>query len=460
MSLALLALVALVGVLLASNVVLLVLLSRARQSSRQVASRELLLSLGHLREALEHTLGPRRAAEQISQAVRQVGVPKGRLNSEHLRQVNHLVRTELVTAMGSMGADLALASGDGESGALNAQLSQLASLEPSESSSWVRSWLHGLLRENPNGIVVLDRERTVLLFSPRAAALTGVPAAMAVGQPVENLPSKVRRLFEGLGSEEVSEHRLDGRAIVVRSRLLANQSRLVVLADLTGELGRAQDDRLSEMGRLTANVAHEIRSPLGGMLLAAHNLELDLEAPEHRERLGLLVAEGRRIEAIVHALLSYSRPDLPAHAAVSLAELAGEAAALVRLQHREKLRTLVLDVAPHLSVSGRASALLQVVVNLLSNAAAASPEGGDIVVSGGQDGALAWLDVWDTGPGVDAELEERIFDPFVTTKPRGEGVGLGLSISRQIAEAHEGRLSYARVDGRTRFRLELPASES
>ena len=443
----------LVAVLAVTNVVLVALLLRRRRlpgASRRL-SQDIVHSLGALRAALERVLGPHQAAAQMSLAIQRMGGSPPAWDTDQLRRLNHAVRAQLGTLVGTVAAEVALAPAHGESGVIAAQLTHLQELSPGDSGNWVRSWLHGLLRENPHGIVVVDPNRRVLLWSPRAAALTEVSAASAVGQSVDALPQEVRQLFDASDADAAMEHPFQGHTLAVRTRRLANQGRLIVLQ----RIDRHQE-RLSEVGRITADAAHEIRSPLGGMLLAAHNLESDLDAPEHRERLALMVAEGRRIEAIVHALLTYSRPDPAADVPVNLADVAGEAAALVRLRHRHALRSLVLDVPPELEVSGQASSLLQVVVNLLSNAAAASPEGGRIEVRGTVVGQGVALDVLDEGPGVAPEVRERLFEPFVTTKPRGEGVGLGLSISRRIAQAHGGALQVDRIDARTRFRLTLP----
>jgi len=78
-------------------------------------------------------------------------------------------------------------------------------------------------------------------------------------------------------------------------------------------------------------------------------------------------------------------------------------------------------------------------------------------LQGGNTCGALWLEVWDSGPGPSPEIEERLFEPFVTGKP--EGVGLGLAVSRQIVEGHGGRITWRRQNSRTCFRIELPAGE-
>jgi len=98
----------------------------------------------------------------------------------------------------------------------------------------------------------------------------------------------------------------------------------------------------------------------------------------------------------------------------------------------------------------------QILINLLDNAAFAAGPGGWVQISVRREGALAVIEVGDSGPGVPPQLLDRIFDPFFTTKPVGKGTGLGLTISRRVAQNHGGNLRVVRQGAGSIFRLELP----
>jgi signal transduction histidine kinase len=109
-------------------------------------------------------------------------------------------------------------------------------------------------------------------------------------------------------------------------------------------------------------------------------------------------------------------------------------------------------------VLGDPGRLAHIVVNLLTNAVEAAGHGGHVEVTVEQTGdGRCVVEVWDSGPGPIAKVARRLFQPFVTG--RSDGVGLGLFVARQAAEAHGGRLDWRRKDGRTCFRVELPAGE-
>ena len=102
----------------------------------------------------------------------------------------------------------------------------------------------------------------------------------------------------------------------------------------------------------------------------------------------------------------------------------------------------------------------QALINLMMNAAQAMPEGGPVLVRTGREGSdYAWISVTDKGAGIEEENLNKIFEPFFTTKGRGEGTGLGLSLTKKLVEANEGRIEVTSVRGQgSTFRLVLPAS--
>jgi signal transduction histidine kinase len=208
------------------------------------------------------------------------------------------------------------------------------------------------------------------------------------------------------------------------------------------ELARAQRElvrreRLAAIGELSAVVAHEVRNPLAVIFNSLGSLQRLLR-PEGDVKLLLDIVqeEADRLNRTVGDLLDFARPARPSPSPEPVERLVEEAlaAALPRgpgglVVHREHDPGL-----PPLSVDGRQ--LRQALVNLLANAVQAMPRGGTLAVRTLREGAHLRVEVCDSGPGVPAELRQRVFEPFYTTK--ATGTGLGLAVVRRIAESHGG----------------------
>ena len=189
-------------------------------------------------------------------------------------------------------------------------------------------------------------------------------------------------------------------------------------------------------------------------------LMADERRPADAEALGAVLEELARLELVVDEMVSFARPTPPVFAKVELPAVAGEVLAFMRrqLEHAHVVAKTEFDPAAPSARADR-NKVKQVLVNLVLNAVQAQPRGGEVVVRVKPVGAgrLA-LEVSDSGPGIRQQDVDRIFAPFYTTK--SGGAGLGLAVSRRIAEEHGGALSCdggggARARGAT-FRLELP----
>jgi signal transduction histidine kinase len=200
-------------------------------------------------------------------------------------------------------------------------------------------------------------------------------------------------------------------------------------------------ERLATVGRFAAGVAHEIGNPLAGLLMVAQNLSREASPEALPERLGQVVALARRIDDIVHSLVSFTRAgeaSVETRHEVRLAEVAREAVTLVKLTRARSVRLEVDGSLPWVRASG--SELVQVMVNLLLNAFDASPADSEVVIRGSTDGAWAVLAVADEGSGIRAEVVPHLFEPFFTTKEPGKGTGLGLWVAWTIVTTHGGTL--------------------
>jgi signal transduction histidine kinase len=176
------------------------------------------------------------------------------------------------------------------------------------------------------------------------------------------------------------------------------------------------------------------------------------------ESLAVALRELEMAEEQVAAFLHLGEIRPSRHAPVDLASLAREVQRLMTPLCRHRGISLTTNLPDgQVLVPGNRGQLRQLLLNLLVNAVEASAGGAEVRLTLRADAASVRLCVEDEGPGVPPEVEHRIFDPFVTTKP--EGVGLGLSVAQQIVQAHRGRLSYERIDRITVFSVTLSRIE-
>jgi two-component system NtrC family sensor kinase len=195
--------------------------------------------------------------------------------------------------------------------------------------------------------------------------------------------------------------------------------------------------------------------------MVAKNLAADPGAEDAQERLAIIVDEAQRIHGIVQSLLTFSRRDETGVElqAIPVARVVRAAAELAKLE--TKGCHIDLDLSVDAPVMATPDGLTQVLVNLLNNARQACPRGARVYVRTALDDGTVRIEVDDEGPGISAELVDRVFEPFFTTKPDGQGTGLGLSVSRQIVERFGGTLRYEpRNQGGSRFTVTLQAYEN
>lgn len=236
----------------------------------------------------------------------------------------------------------------------------------------------------------------------------------------------------------------------------------------------AQQQRLEAIGTLAAGVAHEINNPVQSILNYAEVLEGRPEdAGSVREFVPEIAREAQRIAETVRSLLGIARPGTDAISTIRPEQVWERALALVRTMLQKEKISVRVEVMPDLpAIRCRTSQVLQVLLNLLINARDALTDPGrnpdtprhvlcrsEAVAVQGRPG-VRFL-VRDNGPGIPDDLREHLFEPFFTSKGRDRGTGLGLWISRRIAEDHGGRLWFESTPGEgTTFLLDLPLEEA
>jgi two-component system NtrC family sensor kinase len=204
-----------------------------------------------------------------------------------------------------------------------------------------------------------------------------------------------------------------------------------------------ETERMVALGSLVAGVSHEVNNPLTGLKNCVNRLSRpDLPDAKLQEYLALMEEGLGRIEEVVKGLLDFARPHPPSIQTVATRALAQRAAHLVGAQLRAaRITCRILEDEHDARVLADPHKIEQALVNLVLNAAYVTPGGGEIRlrlrVRDGQHG----IAVEDDGPGIAPENRERVLDPFFTTKPPGEGTGLGLSVTRTIVDANGGELA-------------------
>lgn len=220
----------------------------------------------------------------------------------------------------------------------------------------------------------------------------------------------------------------------------------------------AENERLAAVGLLTSGFAHEVRNPLNGLLNALGPLKSALDAPRDSETSGLvqIIEEcGQRISHLAESLLLFARPagarsqvDVCASLETTIRVLGWRTPAGVRVEREFHCRDLI---------DGDAAALNQVWLNLLDNALHAVGKTGTIRISTERVQDELVITVADSGPGIAPEHLGRIFEPFFSTRPAGEGSGLGLALSRRIVVQHRGTIIVSSEAGKgTKFAVSLP----
>ncbi|MEA3247546.1 MAG: PAS domain S-box protein [Gemmatimonadota bacterium] len=363
---------------------------------------------------------------------------------------------------------------------VTAERAQAAALERAE-SRYAR-----LVESAEDGICTLDEEGHVTSANRSFRRIVGVTRRELSGRHFTDFVPPPQRavaweLFAGAlaGARQRSEIRFTvpaGDAIVsVRAAPLVEHDRvagvLVIVRDVTEERAllnhAARRDKLAALGELVGGVAHEVNSPLTGILAHAQLLQADFPPDsEARRAADTIVNEARRAARIVGKLLTFARQNPTERIPTDINQVILDTLELRRYPLRMQevdLRVRLGDGLP--AVWADPFQLQQVLINLLSNAeqavvAAQRPERW-IEIGSEQRGREIVVTVTDSGPGIAPEHLASIFNPFYTTKPRGIGTGLGLSISFGIVREHGGFIQASSPPGQgATFEVHLPIRDA
>jgi two-component system, NtrC family, sensor histidine kinase PilS len=336
----------------------------------------------------------------------------------------------------------------------------------------------GIVRSIPSGIITADESDRVTFVNNAGTALLGTPLSDIIDTSLGSIFPVVghRDSLEGMRSETcrtvkniAGEMRhLDLTVSELKGRDGVATGRLVVFDDVTRLRQMEERVNLSEKQaafvRIAARMAHEIRNPLAAVRGATELLSQMTagSSPTEKRLLDIVIRESDRLNSLLGDFLQTVGAQHPNKVRVMLTDLVEETVALFarepRVSQRVALETIINK---GIEVVGDAARLRQAFWNLLANALEATPDKGTITVILGAHLGLhqAELRVQDSGTGIPAEIRDRIFEPFTTTKEKGTGLGLSLVLS--IVEAHDGTVEVQSEPGSpTVFILRLPLADA
>ncbi len=315
-----------------------------------------------------------------------------------------------------------------------------------------RSKLDTLILRMTDGVVAFSTKGRVIHTNPAAGRM--LRRNIGPETTYDELFSQAASLEQVLAAPDHLECELQVRDTVLQlfmapfDRGREGGGALVVIHDVTQQRKNEQNQR-----DFVANVSHELRTPLTNIRSYAETLSDnagDLPPETEKKFLGVILNESDRMTNIVQDLLALSRLDSGQDdiklARFSFSQAVQDLYSAVYMEAQRHSHTLTLDLEPGLpDIVGDRARIMQVMMNIVSNAIKYTPDGGKISISGGQSGENVWLVVDDNGIGVPEEDRAHIFDRFYRVdKARSRqsgGTGLGLSIARELVQRHQGELT-------------------
>jgi two-component system, sporulation sensor kinase E len=344
----------------------------------------------------------------------------------------------------------------------------------------IQDYTQSILRSITSGVLTVGPDASVATVNPAAERILGTTEELIVARSLTRLfrddgglEADVRKVLEGRIPRTMREVTFVTKAgKVVHAQASVSRMRdvggrklgaVVTIEDvsdihaLTEQLIRA--DRLAAMGELTAGVAHEVRNPLG-IIRASVQLMEDAECKRERvhEAAEVIKQEIDRLDRVIKTLLDFGRPAPPSMVPVSVEEVLEGVILLSRTFASRSAVEVVERYAKNIpEVRADPEQLKQVFVNLLSNAVQAmADDGGELVVETGADEGFVFVRFADNGPGIPSEMIGKVFDPFVST--RDDGTGLGLTIVHRFVDDHDGHIEVSSEQGvGTTFTVWFPA---
>jgi len=324
-------------------------------------------------------------------------------------------------------------------------------------------FLEGILKSGSEASRILDspaRKKTLELAAPFIVERTPL-GIFRIGLSMDHVEAAWRNALRSLF--------LYGAAVLLVAAFAVG----MIFAEQQTQLHRTrvlekeaeERHRLASLGNLAAGVAHEVRNPLNAIGMGLQRLQREFtpgspeDGEQYQEILRVIRDEVSRMNGIIENFLTLARPMNLQKETVSLVTLVSELETLLKEEIRSRDLHWKADLEPNLPVvSADPRQLKQALMNLILNGIQATPSEGSVELSAMRNENGVTLSVKDSGSGISPEDRERIFDPYFTTKQ--SGTGLGLTLARQIIEAHGGKISVESAKDRgSTFTLWLPGGD-
>jgi PAS domain S-box-containing protein len=330
------------------------------------------------------------------------------------------------------------------------------------------AFVESVISNIQSGIIVLDADLNITMINSYAADICCRDIDELMGLPLQEISPELHdQVIQGSAPDEMIATFFGNRLIIgygcfqLRNIRGAVTGIILTFKDLS-EIVKIRNEirmkqRLSAMGEVVARVAHEMRNPLFGMTSAGQILNMELNLTSGQQVLmDSFLKESRRLTNLVDELLDSTREVRLNKKNLNLIHVVADSLRLVRDSSLEKGVSLIPEeITGEIFVHADADKLEQVLLNLLKNGIEACSRGGRVELSVVVEGVTAVVKVTDNGCGIAEEIMESIFDVFYTTKRNG--TGMGLSISRNIIDAHGGDLmAFNNPGGGATFVVKLP----
>jgi two-component system nitrogen regulation sensor histidine kinase NtrY len=329
-----------------------------------------------------------------------------------------------------------------------------------------RGFLERFLTVTPVGILIFDFDDRISLVNPRARKLLGEMGHDLAGRPLASLDSPLARTLASLGIDE-SRMITDAAGRRLRCQRARFRDRgfdrsYLLIEELTAELNRSERETYEKLIRM---IAHEVTNTVAAtnsLLESCRNYASQLESIEHRadyeNALDVLITRNSNLNEFTKGFSDLVKLPEPQRHDVDVRELLNAVRTMFTAELTERGIELTVHADEGLPpVSMDRNQMDQVVINVVKNAAEAIDRNGCIEILARSRPDCVEVSITDTGAGLDEEICGSLFTPFFTTKRDGQG--LGLTLVKEILTQHEFGFALEPVDGRTRFRIDMPIAK-
>ena len=324
----------------------------------------------------------------------------------------------------------------------------------------LRRYHREILNRLPMAVCSLGKYGEILMWNHAMTETTGIEADDILGSLTSSLPQPWKQmLINFAGSDDNHLHKqhitqagkhqwFNLHKTTIKDRD-GGEGHIIMMEDLTETQSLEQrlehSERLASIGQLAAGVAHEIGNPVTAISCLAQEMKAISNKPEIKTVATQMLEQTQRISTILHSLMTFAHSGATSNLvgreeAINIRTLVSEAEALISLNHKHNNLQILNECEFNICVLGDEQKLLQIFLNLLNNAADASPDNSEIRITTRLLEHSVEIDVTDQGHGISKENQSRLFEPFFTTKEPGKGTGLGLALVYRMIEEHFGSI--------------------